>query len=110
MQAVGKIYCQPDTEVIRLIEETASSESNPLARDMLQSIVDNTRYAVEDGTPCCQDTGSVVMFIELGEDISFDQGNVTELICATLEEAWERYYLRRSNVEEPLISSRVLQN
>ncbi|NLK50472.1 MAG: fumarate hydratase [Candidatus Cloacimonetes bacterium] len=110
LEAVGKIYCQPDAEVIRLIAEAAHRESNPLARDMLQSIVDNARYAIEDGTPCCQDTGSAVLFIEMGEDASFDEGNVTELICATLEEAWERYYLRRSIVEEPLISRRVLQN
>ncbi len=43
-------------------------ESNPIAKSQLKAIIQNIDIARNTQQPCCQDTGVVAFFIELGED------------------------------------------
>ncbi len=108
--AVGDIFCQADQKVLDMIGQAAVQERNELAKDMLQSIVQNSLVAREQMLPSCQDTGTPVLFIRVGEDFRLINGSLKETIEQALEEAWQRYYLRRSLVEEPLFERKIIQH
>lgn len=107
VEAIGTIYCQPDAQVIELIQKYTREETDPRAKDILNDIVANSRYALEDGIPCCQDTGSVVLFVEKGHGFELQNGDITRIIEDSLEEAWQQFWLRRSIVEEPLFGRKI---
>ncbi|HPN40440.1 MAG TPA: fumarate hydratase [Candidatus Cloacimonadota bacterium] len=105
---LNKIYCQPDPAVISKIAALAKKEKSPLAKDMLTAITVNAEIAAREGIPCCQDTGTVVFFIELGERAVLVDGTIENTIKAVLRLGWYRLNLRRSLVEEPLFERQII--
>ncbi len=110
LEALGQIYCRPDETVLNLIREYEAKETHPLAKDMLQSILKNADVARQQSLPCCQDTGTPVLFIRKGEDFSLGDGDIFSTIEAALEQGWQKYHLRRSMVEEPLFERKIIQD
>ena len=47
----------PD-DVLTAIKQARENEESPVAREVLDRILENTKIASEDKTPLCQDTGS----------------------------------------------------
>lgn len=108
IEALGQIYCRPDEKVLKLIRKYEAKETHPLAKDMLQTILENADVAQRESLPCCQDTGTPVLFIEMGEHFRLQDGDVLSVIDSTLEQGWQKYYLRRSMVEEPLFERKII--
>jgi tartrate/fumarate subfamily iron-sulfur-dependent hydro-lyase alpha chain len=61
----------PD-DVIRALEYSKISETNPTATAQLDAILDNISIAAKNNIPMCQDTGIMVFFVEIGRDISLN--------------------------------------
>ena len=110
VEALGQIYCRPDERVLKLIREYEANETHPLAKDMLQTILRNADIACAEGLPCCQDTGTPVLFIEKGEDLCLCGDDILSTIESALEEGWRKYHLRRSLVEEPLFERKIIKD
>ncbi len=108
--ALGQIYCRPDEKVLKLIREFEAKETHPLAKDMLQAILENADVAQRESLPCCQDTGTPVLFIEMGEHFRLQDGDIRNTIDSALEQGWQQYHLRRSMVEEPLFLRKIIQD
>lgn len=102
LDALKQIYCQPDPKVIKMIQAHARRETSPLAKDMLKSIVANAEIAAREEIPTCQDTGTVLLFLEVGERFGLIYTDIKSAVDKALEIGWRRYFLRRSMVEEPL--------
>ena len=60
-------------------------------------MLENSRQAVEGGTPICQDTGALLFFVEYGPD--FRQKEIEEAARAATVRATENYYLRPNAVD-----------
>jgi len=45
------------------------SESSPLGREILGTLVDNAEIAASEMSPICQDTGMTVVFVTMGQDL-----------------------------------------
>ena len=105
---LNRIYCQPDPAVISMIRKLAIREQGHLAKDMLKAIVENADIAAREGIPCCQDTGTVVFFIEKGERAILVGGDIEDTINKVLRLGWYRLSLRRSLVEEPLFEREII--
>ena len=84
------------------LRQGATLEDKPLAQDVLNILLDNAEVAREDSLPICQDTGMVVVFVELGQDVHLIGGTLEEAINTGVAVGYERGYLRKSVVSDPI--------
>ena len=57
----------PD-DVKNAIKTAYEKESSPVAKKILASIIDNYTMSEESGRPMCQDTGTLIWYVEVGAD------------------------------------------
>ena len=89
-------------DVVAQLERSASEEDAPLAREMLDQILENARLASRDQVPICQDTGLAVVMVELGQEVHITGGSLADAINEGVRIGYEQGYLRRSVVADPL--------
>ena len=98
------------TDVLAALEKAAREESNSGAVKILNQLIENARIAKTESIPLCQDTGLVVVFLEQGADVTVKppaaQSQVTlfDAINAGVKAGYEKGYLRKSVVADPLKS------
>lgn len=79
-------------------------EQAPVAKSALGQLLENARIAAEERIPICQDTGTAVVFVELGQDVHVVGGSLTEAINEGVRRGYEGGYLRKSMVRNPVTS------
>ena len=92
-------------DVLAALKKAAQIETNPAAAKILSQLIENARIAKEQKIPLCQDTGLAVVFVEQGADVAVEgQGGKTlvDAINAGVAAGYEKGYLRKSVVAEPL--------
>ncbi len=72
-----------------------NKESNKLAKEIFNQILDNANLAKKESIPMCQDTGIVTAFVEIGYDTHINC-DLYEAINDGVRDAYEKYYLRKS--------------
>ena len=77
-------------------------EKAKAARMTMDIIIENSRIARERQLPLCQDCGSVSVFIELGQSVCLCGAPLPEAVDRAVATAYERFYLRKSIVGDPL--------
>lgn len=95
----------PD-DVLQSLKEARNKEESPLGRQTLDQLLENARLAQEERLPMCQDTGTAVVFLEMGQDVHITGGNLYEAIEEGVRQGYGEGYLRKSVVRQPF-SSRV---
>ena len=95
----------PDDVVLGL-ERAKDSEQSELGKQVLIEILENVDIAKKEMLPLCQDTGTTVVFIELGQDVHIVGGSLTEAINKGVSKGYTEGYLRASIVDHPF-SSRI---
>ncbi len=95
----------PDDVVLGL-ERAKDSEQSELGKQVLIEILENVDIAKKEMLPLCQDTGTTVVFVELGQDVHIVGGSLTEAINNGVSKGYTEGYLRASIVDHPF-SSRV---
>lgn len=88
-------------EVLNKIRAAIQTEENPLGKSILEQIEQNDLIARKFHVPMCQDTGIVVVFLEVGSEVVFS-GNIYDAINQGVREAYTEGYLRKSVVRHPL--------
>ena len=84
------------------LTEVLVHEPSPAGRQAMQDIVENRRIASERQVPMCQDTGMVIVFVEMGEQVRPTGGDLRVAITEGVRQGYEQGYLRKSVVAEPL--------
>ncbi len=85
------------------IAELERDEKSPAAKTALGQIQENSILAEKEQLPLCQDTGSAVFFIEMGNDVHLEEP-IGEILDRAVKEAYSKNSLRKSIVEDPLFS------
>lgn len=98
-----------DSEIIRRFEKGRDSEDNLLAKNILSHIIDNHQIANSKDIPLCQDTGIVVVNVEIGRELYFDY-DLEEAINVGVRQAYVDGFLRKSIVRHPLNRINTLDN
>ncbi len=104
IEAIGKIYCSPDPKVLSLLKSAFERETDATARDMLAAILANAEIGAAEHLPVCQDTGTVVVWAEVGQNAQIEGPCLKEILDQAAEAAWQRFHLRRSLASDPLFS------
>lgn len=87
-------------EQIKLLKRAAASEKG-LSANLLKLILKNAEIARRDLYPLCQDTGSAVVFLEIGQNV-FIEGDVNKAVNLGVKKGFKEGYLRKSIVSCPL--------
>ncbi len=88
----------------------AEEERAPLGRQILSQLQDNLQIAGEDMIPICQDTGMTVVFLEVGQEVHFEGGTLTDAVNEGVRQGYVEGYLRKSVVKDPLIRENTKDN
>ncbi|MEC9485758.1 MAG: fumarate hydratase [Candidatus Izemoplasma sp.] len=99
-KSVIEINYHLDHSLLQLIQKAKSKESNQVASSILDDIIENAKIADTNQAPLCQDTGVVVVFLEIGQDVHI-KGNLNNAINQGVREGYEKGYLRKSMVNHP---------
>lgn len=89
-------------DVIKALEQSLEAEESPVGREVINQLLENARIAREEKVPMCQDTGTAVLFVELGQEVRLIGGDFTEAVNAGVRCGYEEGYLRKSIVKDPL--------
>ena len=79
-----------------------ASEEAPLGKKILNQLQENLQIAGEDMIPICQDTGMAVVFMEIGQDVHFVDGNLEDAINEGVRKGYTDGFLRKSVVGDPI--------
>lgn len=97
-------------DMCRVFENARQTEKSPLGKQILDQLSDNLQIAAADQIPICQDTGMAVIFMEVGQDVHFEGGNLEDAIQEGVRKGYVEGYLRKSVVNDPLIRENTKDN
>ena len=86
------------------------TESTEVGKKVLSQLQENLEIAASDMIPICQDTGMTVIFMEIGQDVHFVDGNLEDAINEGVRLGYKEGYLRKSVVSDPLIRENTKDN
>ena len=89
-------------DVMGALRAGKETEPSPLAKEILDQIIENAVIAEQEQVPICQDTGFAVVFVELGQDVRIEGGNLQDAIQEGVRQGYTDGYLRKSIVRDPL--------
>ena len=101
-------YLTPDMK--KRLYKAAEGEESPLGRQILMQLEENLDIAGEEMIPICQDTGMAVVFLEIGQDVHFEGGDLTEAVNEGVRQGYVEGFLRKSVVRDPLIRENTKDN
>lgn len=94
--------CNLNSDVRAALERGRKSEKNPLARSILDSILQNAEIARQEAMPICQDTGMAVVFLKIGQEVHLTGGSLRDAVDEGVRQGYEAGYLRKSVVADPV--------
>ncbi len=97
-----KVNYELPEEVVVALEAAWAAESDPRAQRILGELLENAQIARERHIPLCQDTGLVVVFAELGDEVSISGNDLYEAINEGVSRGYTDGYLRPSVLANPL--------
>lgn len=104
-EAVAKLaveathYLPEDVE--GAIRSAKTTERNPLAVQIIDEILENAEIARTRMLPLCQDTGSAVVHVELGQDVHVAGGYLIDAVNEGIRRGYGEGYLRKSIAARP---------
>lgn len=89
-------------DIQEMLEASAIKETSKIGKETLELLLENSRIAKEEQIPICQDTGMVIVFIKIGQEVALVDGDFKEAIYEGVRKGYEEGYLRKSVVSDPL--------
>lgn len=89
-------------DIFQALEEGREKEVSPVGQSILDDICKNAKLAQEEEMPICQDTGTAVVFVKLGQEVHIEGGLLSDAINEGVRQGYTEGYLRKSIVENPL--------
>lgn len=90
--------------------EAVCQEKSSLGQKVLRQLMENLEIAGSDMIPICQDTGMAVVFMEVGQEVHFEDGSLEEAIHEGVRRGYVEGYLRKSVVKDPIIRENTKDN
>ncbi|RLC72570.1 MAG: fumarate hydratase [Chloroflexi bacterium] len=93
-------------DVILALKKALEEEESPAGKQVLRRLLENAEIASAEQIPLCQDTGTAVIFLELGQEVCLIGGDLNSAVLEGVRKGYVEGYLRKSIVERPF-SARV---
>jgi fumarate hydratase subunit alpha len=92
-------YYLPE-DVLEALRAARQREESPRARRVLDIILQNAEVAARERLALCQDTGTAVIFLEVGQDVHI-QGDLHKALAEGVARGYTEGFLRKSIVRHP---------
>lgn len=89
-------------DISQALLNAQEDETLPIAKDVLQQLIDNNKIAADEQIPICQDTGMAVLFVEYGDKVVVKDGSFKQAVEEGVRRAYIDGYLRKSVVTDPV--------
>ena len=89
-------------EMVLAIRGARDREQNPVGQEILGQLVENAELAAQGELPYCQDTGSAVVFVDVGQDVHLVGGSLVDAVNEGVRQGYRDGYLRASIVRDPI--------
>ena len=83
-------------DVIAAFEQAKEKEESPVGREILGQLLENAKIAQEERVAICQDTGFAAFFVDLGDEVQIDGGNLVDAINEGVRQGYQDGFLRKS--------------
>ena len=93
-------------DVLTALRQAERTEKSPLGREALSQIIKNARVAIREQLPLCQDCGTAVVFLEIGQETHITGGDLYTAVAEGVRQGYTQGYLRKSVVSQPF-SARI---
>jgi fumarate hydratase subunit alpha len=93
-------------DVLDSLKQARGKEESPLGQQVLDQILENDSIATNERIPICQDCGTAVVFLEVGQDAHIIGGDLYTAVQEGVRQGYKEGYLRKSIVGQPF-SARV---
>ncbi len=89
-------------DVYSAFKKALSTERSETGKEVLAQLIDNADIAQAEQVPMCQDTGTAVFIVELGQGCHIIGGLLTDAINEGVSKGYGEGYLRNSMIYNPL--------
>ena len=93
-------------DVLDAIKQALNTEESPLGREVLSQLIENAQIAQQERLPLCQDCGTAVVFLEIGQETHIIGGDLYAAVEEGVRQGYAQGYLRKSVVSQPF-SARI---
>jgi len=90
-----------DEDVLAMLKQAQQTEESPLGKEVLGQIIENARIAERKNLPLCQDCGTAIVFLEIGQDTHIAGGDLSAAVTEGVRQGYTEGYLRKSIVSQP---------
>lgn len=98
----GKIACFYHPDIKEAITRNKETEINERSKTALEMLEENAKIAERENIPLCQDTGLMIVWVHVGQEVHFVGGDINEAIHEGVRRGYTNNYLRASSVDDPL--------
>jgi fumarate hydratase subunit alpha len=84
------------------LRKAYEKEESPVGKATLKQILDNVQISKQGEFPMCQDTGTAVIFVDMGDQVCIKDGNLFEAINEGVRQGYKEGYLRKSILSDPI--------
>lgn len=97
-------------DITDVLKKAQRAEESPAGKHLLNYLLENIQIAKEEAVPICQDTGLAVIFVEIGQDLHIEGGDLKEAINEGVRQGYREGYLRKSVLNDPLLRENTGDN
>jgi len=97
-------------DVLAALKRAQQTEESPLGKEVLRQIIENAQIAEQKSLPLCQDCGTAVIFLEVGQDAHVTGGDLSEAVTEGVRQGYTQGYLRKSMVSQPFSARKNTQD
>jgi fumarate hydratase subunit alpha len=84
------------------LRKAYDQEESPVGKATVKQILDNVQISKQGEFPMCQDTGTAVVFADMGDQVCIKDGNLFEAINEGVRQGYKEGYLRKSILSDPI--------
>lgn len=101
--------CDIGESFIDKLREAIKNEKSDIGKNVMEQIIENDEIASKAKEPMCQDTGMVVVFMEIGYDVHLN-GDLYDAVNEGVRQAYHEGLLRKSIVKHPITRGNTNDN
>ncbi len=101
-QLCQKACYELNDNVMGALRNALDKEESPYGKDTIQLLIDNAEYAKEEQIACCHDTGTTVVVMEIGQEVSWTGAPLEDAVNSGVRKGYEEGFMRKSIVRDPL--------
>lgn len=87
-------------EMVAAFRTALAREKSPLGREVMERLLENAELARRQNLPLCQDCGTAVVFLEVGQEVHI-HGSLEAAVQEGVRRGYKEGYLRASAVARP---------